>query len=124
MPTADILLKCPECSKCLAIDPRAIGKDFRCPDCEALVHVRSPSFCFQCQACKTGLYAAENLAGEAFDCPACRQALTVPAESCVFCWNCGVGLSMDRDTLASLSGRAARCPQCGKSVDIPDVPRL
>ena len=122
IPISDILLICHDCAKRLAIDPAAVGKDFRCPDCEAVVHVPRPDLFFQCQACKAGLYAASSLAESALDCPACRQPLTVPSESFVFCWNCTAKLAMDGETFRSLAGQSTRCPQCGRAVDIPPIP--
>ena len=118
----DMVLVCGECSKRLAIDPRAVGRSFRCPDCRALVEVPFPSLYFQCQSCKAGMYAAVELAGEVLDCPVCRKPLTVPAESRMFCWNCMVQLVMDEATFDSMAGHSTRCPQCKAAIDVPRLP--
>jgi DNA-directed RNA polymerase subunit RPC12/RpoP len=120
---SDVLLKCGQCGKHLAVDPRAVGRAFHCPDCDALVPVPTPSLAFQCPSCKAGLLAIECLVGEKFDCPACRHLLDVPEESLVFCWNCSARLVMDADTYQSLAGQSTRCPQCGRMVDVPKMPK-
>jgi DNA-directed RNA polymerase subunit RPC12/RpoP len=120
---SDIVFICASCTKRLAIDPKAVGRDIRCPDCDEIVHISRPSLFFQCDSCKAGLYAAAELAGEAVDCPTCLQPMSIPAESQIFCWNCAARLVMDQGTFDALAGSPTRCPQCGSSIDVPELPK-
>ncbi len=40
----DIIFNCPQCTKSLAIDPRAAGFTVTCPDCGTEVHVPESDF--------------------------------------------------------------------------------
>ncbi|MDD4869120.1 MAG: hypothetical protein PHR77_01070 [Kiritimatiellae bacterium] len=78
---SDILFKCWNCSKCLAISDQAEGKNIYCPDCAKQLVIPKPSLNYKCVYCGYDLCSPRMYAGEEAGCPSCEQILTIPEES-------------------------------------------
>lgn len=87
---ADILFKCPECSKSLSIDERGRGLTVTCPDCGASVEV--PEGEAQGTAEKPRLHIKESVEPTK-NCPNCLAP--IPVDS-LFCTHCGTDLREGR----------------------------
>jgi DNA-directed RNA polymerase subunit RPC12/RpoP len=75
---ADILFKCPDCGKSLAVNLAGVDKMVPCPDCGSSVLVPEPISIFKCPSCTWDLAAPEGHAGEVFACPSCEEQVVVP----------------------------------------------
>lgn len=76
---ADILFKCPNCTKHLVVDGAAVGKTLKCVDCGSLVQVPRPTSAFKCPLCDWVLSAPSSIAGERFHCPNCDELMAMPS---------------------------------------------
>jgi predicted RNA-binding Zn-ribbon protein involved in translation (DUF1610 family) len=75
---ADLLFKCTECAKHLAVDAAAAGGMVECTLCGRSVLVPQPTVAFRCPKCDAELVAPDGLAREVYDCPACEAVFAVP----------------------------------------------
>jgi ribosomal protein S27E len=75
---SDILVKCPNCSKHLAVDDQAAGKSVPCRDCGNLLYVPSGDTAFHCPSCAWDMTAPASNAGDTFDCPKCGRVFVIP----------------------------------------------
>lgn len=74
----DILFKCPNCTKSLAVDGDVAGAEVQCVDCREKVVVPMPEFKFLCPSCKAVLSTAKGYHGHDFTCTECNGKVTVP----------------------------------------------
>lgn len=74
----DILFKCSQCSKSLAVSDAAVGGLLACPDCSEELRVPAPAIDYQCGFCGYNLCSPEEYAGEIVVCPACEHDVTIP----------------------------------------------
>ena len=74
---ADILFKCPKCTKALAVDATAVGQPLACSDCGIPVEVPLPDIKYRCTSCKADLFSPQELSGETLHCPDCQNAVLV-----------------------------------------------
>jgi DNA-directed RNA polymerase subunit RPC12/RpoP len=77
----DILFKCWNCSKSLAIPDQAEGKNIFCPDCSTRLVIPRPSIIYKCVYCGYELCSPRMYAGEEAGCPSCEHILTIPEQS-------------------------------------------
>lgn len=129
----DVLFKCPECSKHLAVDEAAKGRSMRCVDCGRPVEVPQETVPIVCPACGWDLSAPGVLAGDEFNCPNCTETFVVPKPSMVASrkpsLTCGTeqepvkpplsfkrSLSTPSGSGQDRSNTGRRCPGCGKSI--------
>ena len=76
---ADILFKCPHCSKHLVVGDSASGKMRKCVECSQSVQIPwIANIEFQCPSCSCDLSAPSSIRGERFHCPNCERELNVP----------------------------------------------
>ena len=75
----EILFRCPECSKSLAVGMAAEGRDVGCLDCGCKVTVPTPAVAFACPQCGVEFLAGDDLLGQDFECPGCEGSIPVPA---------------------------------------------
>ena len=75
---ADLLFKCSNCLKHLAVDDSASGEILKCLACGKPVQVPRPANAFKCPSCYYDLSASTDVVGKWFYCPNCEGALTVP----------------------------------------------
>ncbi len=119
----DIAFQCPHCSKNLAAGDRYVGVVFACPDCQVEISTPQPEFVFPCPACGCILFASKALRGEIYGCPDCEAPFEVPSLTTLRCAGCGVHLEVDDEWYADLAGSTVECPECGRRVDAPALPR-
>ena len=80
----DILFKCPQCSKHLAVDAVGMGQTLNCTDCAHPIALLHPTVAYRCSNCTAYLCSPSSLAGETFDCPNCESQIVVPPKSTHF----------------------------------------
>ncbi len=97
---ADILFKCPECSKALAVGSEHIGKSLACPDCKVTVSIPEPEYAFTCINCKRELQTTNSCSGKSATCPECEVEIVIPPST----------QDMSTDT-------ANKCPKCKSNMD-------
>jgi len=90
---ADLLFKCPECSKHLAVDATSSNSTLTCPDCGQTISIPRVAILFKCPSCFHELAAPSNIAGERFHCSKCEVALVVPEPR--RCPACGFFVALD-----------------------------
>lgn len=119
---SDILFKCPQCSKHLAVDEAAKGGVAKCVDCGHPVTVPVDVYAANCPACAWEVAVPPGLAGVTFQCPNCGEELDVPAPNrgtvpdLLFrCPHCSKGMAVHRET----AGKTVACVGCGHSVVVP-----
>src|SRR3989304_10445464 len=78
---ADILFRCPDCGKSLAVLSAYAGQKTSCPDCKKGVTIPEPDFAFECPHCKTELQAADAYSGQKVSCPECSKEVVIPLEA-------------------------------------------
>ena len=77
----DVLFRCPECTKSLAIDVEGGGSTIACTDCGARITVPAADLSFKCPSCGKRLWACDDVKGSNFQCPHCKEEISVPAIS-------------------------------------------
>jgi hypothetical protein len=75
---AQIIFRCPTCSKCLAVDRRGAGMAFPCTDCGQPVEAPVADVAFTCPKCDLSIGAPRSLAGQQLACPECHKQVQVP----------------------------------------------
>ena len=75
---ADLIFRCPACTKCLCVDAVAAGALCACLACGEQVPVPAPVLEFRCPFCNTPLLAPDGMGEELFECPACEVGIPVP----------------------------------------------
>ena len=109
---ADLLFKCLECSKHLAVDEAAKGRSVKCVDCGKPVRVPADVSAVNCPACAWELALPPSLAGETFHCPNCDGALVVPKSSVTL--SAPSRHEPQASQRPSTTGR--QCPGCGRPI--------
>lgn len=75
---ADVIFRCPSCSKSLVVDQSAIGGSCSCSACSRRVGVPAPVIEFSCTFCSSQLMCPDNMGAELFECPNCETGIPVP----------------------------------------------
>ena len=78
---SDLLFRCSNCDKDLAVSMASMGKKFSCPRCKIKVTAPECKMVLPCDcpACGSGLFAVKELAGESLQCPNCAAQVLVPS---------------------------------------------
>lgn len=105
---ADILFKCPECGKHLAIDESGEAIPIKCPDCSKFVTVPPSIMEVSCPSCKQVLKVSSSAAGERFYCPRCSIEIQLP----------------EKRKVSIRVVRSSRAPQVDNSATRPSTPFL
>lgn len=119
---ADILFKCPSCTKSLAVDAEHVGKKVACTDCKAPVTIPQPDFGFACPHCRHEMLTLEKYEGEKVTCSACGKEVIIPEDensvqdtqnrpkdaTLNYCAECGAKI---------YSAEAQFCTKCGARLD-------
>ena len=75
---SDLLFKCPDCGKSLAVDQSAIGAHCVCSDCRKEIDVPQPAIQFRCAFCSCDLLVPDKMGGELVECPGCETGIPMP----------------------------------------------
>ena len=74
----DLIFRCSECAKSLAVDQSAAGATCVCSTCKVRVRVPLPAIEFRCPFCNSDLLAPDGLGDDLFECPGCETGIPVP----------------------------------------------
>ncbi|MCK5528564.1 MAG: hypothetical protein KAI74_02675 [Kiritimatiellae bacterium] len=121
---SDLLFKCSECKRNLAVNTSLLGRRFVCPQCQEKIQAPDPEIIFSCPECGSKLCSALTLASKTFECPKCEKNITIPKSSIVTCQACDEQIKLSADDYATLAGKNIECPKCTKTVNVPCMPGM
>ncbi len=75
---SDLLFRCPECNKSLAVDQSAIGAHCFCSDCRNEIDVPKPIIEFRCPFCGCDLLVPDGMGRDLVECPGCETGIPTP----------------------------------------------
>lgn len=106
---ADMLFKCTNCSKVLAIDGGCLKQSVNCTDCGCALVVPAADVEYRCPHCRVRLGSPSNMAGTLCSCPSCEKDLNVPFHTPQL-------NLLQRHAVDSEQAVENQCPVCGASV--------
>ena len=113
---ADILFKCPQCQKSLAVDERGAGRNINCPDCGKSVEIPQPDIAWECSNCRAQHSGPESCAGTTYKCPSCKIEDRVPLPEDEPDAKPKLKLKAERNGASPSTSNTTKCPFCGASI--------